>query len=383
MRTRSPVRPRALLITPSRHDDEPPVFKAGCVINLFNKPILILASLFTMSLNFPSLLLLPFLIPVMAATPAPSNLPQVDFSRMGTVGLGGSFSGLDWWSDSSSFSSTSNSSSAFSTTGDTVFIRLENGSYQPIGSTNAGGRIAALCYSNSSDGTVFIGGDFDSLSGSSFSNLASYSVGSQSFSAVGSGTSGPVESLFCDDQQGEVWVGGLFDAPEGSGGNVGRWSISSSSWSSIPFGGLNGRIDTIEASSDGSSIYFGGHFTTTFASNSSLANRNSTTSGNITSIPSAPDGTATTGNSGYLTPVLIPYSANQDPTIQIEINAYPSSSQRNFADPHVLVCPGEAMWLAQDNSPATVDIIGVNWMRASGIRLTNALVQGRGTKTFS
>jgi hypothetical protein len=146
---------------------------------------------------------------------------------------------------------------------------------------------------------------------------------------------------------------------------------------------LNGRVDSIEVSSDRSSVYFGGHFTTTFASNSALANRNSTTSGNITSIPSAPDGTATTGNSGYLTPVLVPYSANQDPNVQIEINASPSSSQRNFADPHVLVCPGEAMWLAQDNTPATVDIIGVNWMRAGGIRVTNALVQGRGTKTFS
>jgi len=340
-----------------------------------------------MSLSLPPLFLLPFILPAMAATSAPSTLPQVDFSRMGTVGLGGSFNGLDWWSDSSPFSSsasTSTNSSSFSSMGDTIFVRTEDGDYMPLGSTSAGGRINALCYSNSSDGTLIIGGLFDSLSGTAATNIASYSLSTNSFKSLSSGLSGEVQTLYCDNARGEVWVGGQFDSAQGTGENLALWSSSSSAWSDVPFGGFNGPVRSIEPSANGSSIIFGGHFTTAFASNSSRqTSSNSSTTGNITSSPSAPDGTATTGNSGYLTPVLVPYSANQDPYVQIEITATPSSSQPNFADPHVLVCPGEAMWLARDNSPAEVNVVGVNWMRASGIRVTNALVQGRGTKTFS
>jgi hypothetical protein len=238
-----------------------------------------------------------------------------------------------------------------------------------------------MCYSNSSDGTLFIGGLFTSISGTSAANIASYSLSSGSFRSLSSGVSREVETLYCDDSRGQVWIGGDFDA---MGENLALWSTSSSAWETIPFRGFNGPVRSIEPNANGSSLIFGGQFTTAFASNtSSQSIVNGTTSGNITSIPSAPDGTITTGNSGYLTPVRVPFSANQDPNVQIKITGSPSSSQPNFADPNVMICPGEPMWLARDNSPAKVTVVGINWMRASGIRMANALVQGRGTKTFS
>ena len=338
-----------------------------------------------MSISSQLLALLPFLALAMGSTQAPASLPQVDFSRMGTVGLGGSFSGLDWWSNSSPFASASSSSStSFSTDAETLFVRLENGSYQPLGNTNAGGTISSLCWSNATDtnGTLYIGGAFDSIGGETANNIASYSLASSTFASLSSGLSGAVETLYCDNENKQIWAGGQFAAPSGSGGNVGVWDPETSAWTSVPFGGLNGRVSIIESSADGKSLYFGGHFTTSFASNSSVTT-NSTTTGNITSVESAPDGTSTTGNSGYLTPVNIPYSANQNPNVQIEISASSSTSQTNYRDPHVLICPGEAAWLAADNTPTTINIIGINWMRANGVRLVNELVQGRGTETFS
>lgn len=339
-----------------------------------------------------SLAVLPFLLTAMADTPAPGSLPQVDFSRMGTVGIGGSFAGLDWWTDQSPFASSSSSSTSsprFSTSGDTVFLRTSSGSYQPLGSTNAGGEIRALCWSNITDttnGTLYIGGSFESLSGIPATNIVSYSLSSSTFSALSSGLSGGVDALYCDNGHGQVWAGGEFSAPEGTGtgGNVALWSPSSTAWQTISFGGLNGRVFTIDSSPSADSIYFGGRFTTAFASNSSLSlSINGTTSGNISSIPSAPDGTQTTGNSGFLTPVTLPYTGYSDPNDQFGVTAGPTSDQYLYSDPHVVVCPGEGIWLAKDNTASDVSVNGVNYVRANGARIVNGLIQGRGTTGFS
>ena len=327
----------------------------------------------------------------MASTPAPSNLPQVDFSRMGSVGFGGSFVGLDWWSDDSPFASSSTSSNSsstpsFSANGDTLFLRASNGSYKPLGTTNSGGSVSTLCWSNATDstnGTLYIGGSFSSISGTDATNIASYSIASSTISSLSSGLSGHVEALYCDNPRGQVWVGGSFSAPSGSGANVALWKPSSSSWSAVPFGGLNGAVTTIDPSANGSSIYFGGHFTTAFASNTSQAINSTTTAGNITSVPSAPNNTATTGNSGYLTPVTLPYTGYSDPNDQISITASSTTDQRLYSDPHVLVCPGEGIWLAQDDTMSNVDIVGVNYVRATGARVVNGLVDGRGATSFS
>ena len=317
------------------------------------------------------LFLLTLAAPAMA-TPS-STLPPIDFSKMGNVALGGSFQGLDFWSSSSPFAKSSNHSS-FSTTGDTIFLRSSDGSYQTLGTTNAGGSISSICWANSTaNGTIYLGGSFTALSGTPANNLASYSLSSESFSPLGNGVAGPVDVVYCDNSNAAVWAGGSFSD------HVALWSTSSSSWQDVPFKQLNGPVNTISPSSNGSSLYFGGNFTTSFASNTS----SNATLGNITSVPAAASTVATVGHSGYLTPLTYPFTGYIDPYNQISINANPTTSQHMYADPNVLLCPGEGIWLGQDNQAAEVDVVGFNYLRASGARLVNGLTEGRGTKTFS
>nr|XP_031864237.1 uncharacterized protein CI109_000149 [Kwoniella shandongensis]KAA5531309.1 hypothetical protein CI109_000149 [Kwoniella shandongensis] len=336
----------------------------------------------------------------MAASSAPSSLPKVDYSKLGSVGLGGAFSGLDWWtsSNSSSSSSSSTTTTTFSSDGDTLFYRSSDGTFHPLGSTNSGGLISSICWSNttSSNGTLYIGGAFSSIAGTSATNVASYSIDSHSFSTLSSGLQGQINTLYCDNAHDEVWFGGSFTAPTGSGGNVAVWSTSSSSWVAPEFGGLNGVVESITPSANGSSIYFGGDFTTTFVSNSSsLLNTTSLTNGtagNITSIPSAPDNTTTVGKSGYLTPLIIS-SAGSAPDNYVpsqysngdfdyDIQAGPSTTQSQYSNPDVLLCPGRGDWLAEDNTIGNLNLFGQSDMSATGIRVVNGLVEGRGTKYF-
>ncbi|ORY24305.1 hypothetical protein BCR39DRAFT_326154 [Naematelia encephala] len=329
----------------------------------------------SISIPFLFTLLSPYLMPTMASTPAPSSIPQVDFSRMGSVGLGGSFSGLDWWSSSSPFASSS-TSATFSTDGDTVFVRQANGSYAVLGSTNSGGTINALCWSNSSasdssNGTLYIGGSFSSIGSTSSSNIVACSLSDNTFQSLSDGVSGPVNTLYCDNTNSEVWVGGSFN----SSGNLALWSIASSAWTEIPFGGLNGPVEDI--SSNGSSIYFSGAFTTSYLSNSSsLVN----TTSNFTSAQSAPSNTSTVGHSGYLTPVTMPSISSS--AGNLTITAGPSTNQKQYSDADVLLCPGRGTWLAENNTVAQVDVKGYNYWIATGARVANAHVEGRGATAF-
>jgi hypothetical protein len=322
------------------------------------------------------------IIAVVAATPAPSGLPQIDFNKMGSVGLGGAFAGLDWWTEDSPFSSSgsssSSSSSRFSTEGGSVFYQDSEGRYRSIGSTEAGGRVDALCWAggNGSNGTLYIGGSFTSIASEESSNIISYDIASGSFTPISPGLSGRVHALYCDNTRNQVWVGGSFDAPAGGdGGNVALWSAASSSWTSVDFGGLNGPVEQITPSADGESLYFAGDFSTTFISNSTT---NSTT--NMTSMQSAPNGTTTTGRSGYLTPVTLPPVSSASGNLTVSVG--PTTNQEKYSDPNVLLCPGEGVWLARDKSVANVDLLSYNFWRASGIRVKNGLIQGRGTTHF-
>ncbi|OCF43550.1 hypothetical protein I317_02567 [Kwoniella heveanensis CBS 569] len=335
--------------------------------------------------------ILGFVPSAMASSSAPASLPQVDFSKMGSVGLGGAFSGLDWYSSDSPFtpssSSSASSSTSFSTNGDTLFYQRGDGVFRPLGSTNAGGVINALCWSSqgsSTNGTLYLGGAFSSISGTNSANVASFDLSSSSFSALGSGLSGNVNTLYCDDGNQEIWFGGSFDAPTGSGGNVALWSTSSSAWSAPAFGGLNGVVQSITPSSNGSSLYFGGNFTTVYVSNSSsLLNTTSmtnSTAGDIISIPYASTNTTTVGTSGYFTPLTISASATESGDYQI--HAGPSTSQEGYGSTDGLLCPGSGTWLAEDGAVSNVNLVGDQYLPATGVRVVNGFEDGRSTKHF-
>jgi hypothetical protein len=81
-----------------------------------------------------------------------------------------------------------------------------------------------------------------------------------------------------------------------------------------------------------------------------------------------------------LTPVTLPPVSSASGNLTVSVG--PTTDQEKYADPNVLLCPGEGVWMARDNSVANVDLLSYNFWRASGIRVKNGLVQGRGVTHF-
>lgn len=82
------------------------------------------------------LLTLPLLLTFVSSQNVVYGVPQVDFDRMGTVGLAGAFAGLDLFH---------NSSVSFDSTTSTLLSRSSDGSLTSLASTNPGGGILAGC----------------------------------------------------------------------------------------------------------------------------------------------------------------------------------------------------------------------------------------------
>lgn len=291
---------------------------------------------------------------------------------MGTVAFLGSFSGLDFY-DSSSSSSSFSSSATYSSAADSLIRRPADGSSSRVlANTDDGGTIASTCWSSSgsgTNGTLYVGGSFEALGGQANTrNIAAYDLASGTVAAVGTGLDGAVRAVYCDDDNGRIWVGGEF------AGAVAVWHTGNGSWSAPPFSALNGPVDSISPLS--SSLLFGGRFSTAFGTiNSTLVNE--------TSASAAPDGTTTVGFSGYLTPVSIPTGAGSN----VSVSAIPATETSGFTDPNVLFCPSGpdaagTSWFAQNNSAAKITVNLFRSTQASGLRIGNTFQQGKGTVNF-
>jgi len=298
-----------------------------------------------------------------------ADIPRVDFGRMGVVALGGAFAGLDFY--------TANSTNTFDTSTSTLLARASNGTISPIGSTNVGGSISAVCGLGN---TIYIGGNFSSLSGGSYSNIAAYDTKSRKLSPLQSGLDGVVHALFCDSSSNELWVGGEFRTPVGAdatqyGGSVAIFNIKASSWTPTGFFGLSGGSSSVRAISRGSgsassALYFAGSFLTTFGTNTTV---------NFTNNPNVPYSSGATPFSSSLVP--IPLSAS-------DVNANPSSTEAGFTDIANILCPAGAdgpgnTWFSQDGVLSHLTILTNKFQNARGIRLGNTFISNHGTKTFT
>lgn len=283
-------------------------------------------------------------------------LPLVDFDRMGSVGLGGAFAGLDLFNSSGS-------SVSFDSSTSTLLSRSSDGALTRLGATNSGGSILAGCALSN---TFYFAGSFSSINGTSASNIASYS--GSSFSALGSnGPSGQVNALYCDSANNQVWAGGDFtDA-------VLVWDAKQNSWSSAPFGGLTGaggEVLSITTNSSASSLFFAGSFLTSFQGNGTTVNN--------TNNPNVPFSTGATSFSSSLVPI---------PLQGAEIEGQPSSSDSSFSDIANILCPAGDdgagnTWFGADGSSAQVTARTFSFLSASGVRLGNTFLDGRGTTGF-
>lgn len=287
-------------------------------------------------------------------------LPNVDFDRMGKVGLFGDFMGLDWFNETSSLSLDSTSSSLLS--------RSSDGSLSRVGSTNPGGTIYYGCPMKD---VFYVVGQFLSFGGVTAQNIASYTPSSGKISALGSGgPNGVINSVYCDTGNNRVWVGGQFSSPSSL---VAVWNPSSSSWSAPPFGGLpttnNGQVLSISSNSSQSSLLFVGSFVTSFQGGSV----------NSTNNPNVPFSPGASPYSSSLVPV---------PLEDVEVDPAPSSSDSNFSDIRNILCPtgddgpGQS-WFAMNGTTAVITVRTFSSLSAAGLRLGNTFLDGRGTRAFT
>ncbi|KAK7035276.1 hypothetical protein VNI00_012043 [Paramarasmius palmivorus] len=286
-------------------------------------------------------------------------LPQVDFDRMGKVGLAGSFAGFDFFQ---------NSSLSFDSSSSTLFSRSSDGSLAFLTSTNTGGRISAGCALN---GVFYLAGSFSSVGSIPASNIASYQPSSSQFSALGSNSpNGQIDAIYCDSKDNKVWVGGKFTTP---GSSVAVWDVKAGSWSQPPFVGVTGaqsHVYAITSNTSQTSLFFAGSFVASFQGNGTL---------NGTNNPNVPFSAGATPFSSSLVPV---------PLQNAQVDGSPSTSDPQFSNINNILCPsGEDgpgnSWFAADANTAVVTIRKFSFISASGVRLGNTFQPNHGTTGFS
>ncbi|KPV77610.1 uncharacterized protein RHOBADRAFT_51443 [Rhodotorula graminis WP1] len=303
-----------------------------------------------------------------AQSSASSLLPKVDFSALGTVAVVGSFAGL-------SFYDAAHPPATYDSRASTLLARTADGDLRNLGATDAGGAIHAICQSpidDADNAAVFVAGNFTRIGDVDARNVASYDPASATFAALGPGLDGEVRALSCNGTT--VYAGGAFGAPAGSGGgpNVAAWSTADEAWTTLPLYGLNGAVDSISASEDGRSLFFGGAFSTVF-SNSSLSSSaavNSTSSSSTSTLPSL-------GSS------LAPVSLNAS-----DYWASPTTYKSGFGRPEYIFCPSGddgvgTSWLLTDGAAGFFIARMYRELNVRGIRLGNTFYESRGTRNFS
>jgi hypothetical protein len=316
----------------------------------------------TLSMTKPSPSRLSLLAALFFSHVALGALPQVDFDRMGKVGLVGSFAGLDLFD---------NSTSPFDPSTSTFLSRDADGALSRLASTNPGGRISAGCALND---VFYLAGFFSTIGSTSANNIASYTPPSDSFNALAAdGPNGEIHAVYCDEKEGKVWVGGRFTSPSPS---VAVWDTKTSSWSQPPFGGLTGaaaEVNSITSNSSAESIFFAGSFITSFQGNgASILNGSHN--------PNVPFSAGSTPFSSSLVPIPLTAQGTQ-------INGSPSSSDPQFSNIQNILCPSGPdgpgnTWLAEDGNAAVVTARTFTFISGSGIRLGNTFQSGHGTTGF-
>ncbi|KAI0196872.1 cellular morphogenesis protein [Astrocystis sublimbata] len=272
----------------------------------------------------------------LAFDPIPN--PNFDLSKLGQVGIAGDFNGISFYEFQGQTEEPSSSNGS-----QRLMSRLPNGVFVDLLSADAS--ITNMCVFQ---GKVMLGGNFTSVGGKQAVGMASYNPETFEVTPL-SGLSGQVNSLFCDDDAGKVYVGGSFRAQDSF--NAITW-LDSSKWASLPFAGFNGPVTSIAKASDGH-IIFGGSFT-------GLGNA---------STPSIPDAQTINLNTARLT-------------------SYQGAKTAGFSDPKNVICNTDGTdgpdktWLLEDNVPGNLAASFDFGFQPSKLRLRNTHLDGRGTRTW-
>ena len=270
--------------------------------------------------------------------------PNLDLSGLGRVALTGDFDSI------SLYTYQGQSENAFNTNGSqSLLTQLPNGAFTTLFTSDA--YILAMCpykLRNGSLAGIVVGGNFTRLGPSQVQGATLYDPNSNSVQPL-SGLTGSVNALLCDQETGNVYVGGDFHGANSTNAVV--WA-GEQGWTDMPFQGFNGPVNAITKAPDGN-IIFGGNF-------SGLGN---------TTTPAAKD-----------QQVINLSSAN--------ISASPSTDTDGFSDPKNIVCKTEGQdgagntWLLRDNTPGFWRADLNFGFEPTKLRIRNTHQDGRGAKTF-
>lgn len=275
-------------------------------------------------------------------TPAPPA--NIDFSRLGRIGVAGDFTGI------SLYEYEGQTQTPLSKNGsESLLAQLPNGAFASLVSTDAS--IQAMCSFTRKNGDfagVLIGGNFTSLNNQKSQAIARYNPENGEITPL-DGLEGQVNALYCDQDTDRVYVGGNFKRDDST--NAIAWN-EDDGWISLPFTGFNGPVSSIAKASNGH-IIWGGSFTGV---------------GNATA-PATPD----------------------DQVINIsdaEISAGAGTTSTGFSDPRNIICKTDGVdgagntWLLADRSPGYWQADFDFGFRPTKLRLYNTHLDGRGTKTW-
>ncbi|KAJ9496097.1 hypothetical protein H2202_008343 [Exophiala xenobiotica] len=267
--------------------------------------------------------------------------PNLDLGSLGQVTLAGNFDAIQVFSGQQR--SQNNGSQS-------ILSQLSNGAFDILASTDAS--IEALCPLVLQDGSlsgVVVGGNFTSIGGVAARSAALLNTSTLMVEPL-AGIQGTVSALYCDQDNGMVYLGGAFEA--GNSSNAVAWQ--NGGWSNLPFAGFDAPVNAITKAPNGH-IVFGGSFT-------GLGNMSTTTSLN-----------------NQQTQVINLSTAN--------ITSQGSSTQAGVSDPKNVVCPTNSSttnttFLLADNTPGSWRADLGFGFQPTKLRLWNVNQDGRGTKTW-
>ncbi|KAI8085163.1 cortical protein marker for cell polarity-domain-containing protein [Halteromyces radiatus] len=189
--------------------------------------------------------------------------PLLDSERVGQLGIVGQFAGLSPYTNSAQTGNPSPGISIFEQDPTSIFSSLVIGN----------GKIYSSCIL---DQQLYLGGSFTTLSSNNnnnnnnnnlqLNNIARWDLNTNTLSALDQGLDGPVYSLYCDDTNHTVYVGGEFHQPIGMNstsfaGSVAQWF--NNQWLPLPWQGFNGPVHVITHNSKRNTLLFGGRFDAT------------------------------------------------------------------------------------------------------------------------
>ncbi|KAH6898392.1 cortical protein marker for cell polarity-domain-containing protein [Thelonectria olida] len=281
--------------------------------------------------------LAPSLSDAISFTPVESA--NLDFSKLGRIGVVGDFSGISLYEYEGQTERTRSTNGS-----ESLLSQLPNGALGSLVSSDAS--IKALCAFELKNGEmqgVVIGGNFTSLNGTQSKAIALFNPNTTEITPL-DGIEGEVNAVLCDQERDTVYVGGNFKGANST--NAIAW-VGNEGWTNLPFAGFNGPVNAITKASNGH-IIFGGTFT-------GLGN---------TSTPSTPNAQ-----------IINLSKAN--------ITAQSSSSKSGSSDPENIICSnGANSWLLKDDTAGYWDADFGFGFKPTKLRLWNTQQEDRGTKTF-